>query len=41
MGLTPADVADLVAASALSRDEMFNATVAAGGAAVTHTRYCP
>lgn len=35
-GLTPADVADLVAASVLSRDEMFNATVAAGGFVFNH-----
>lgn len=36
MGLTPSDVADLVAASLLSRDEMFNATVAAGGYVFNH-----
>ena len=36
MGLAPADVADLVAASILSRDEMFNATVARGGYVFNH-----
>lgn len=36
MGLTPADVADLVAASVLSREEMFNTTVAAGGYVFNH-----
>ena len=36
MGLTPSDVADLVAASQKSRDEMFNVTVAAGGYIFNH-----
>jgi len=36
MGLTPADVAALTAASVASRDEMFNATVAAGGYVFNH-----